>query len=168
MAPIRGDVAPVYSQVAGPIGNLSFLRRSLMFAELSQVCYLSRAEAGRLAFRIGFPEIRYYDRDGTGVYLRQPARPRGGLSRYRAERLERHQGGLGPVDCHRGNGGSGTPRLQARGGRSLAAAGTGAQEQHVAALVHGAFAGRRDGHDLRKPLPPVLHQLESAGVVHVR
>ena len=53
----------------GPIESLSFLRRSLLFAELSQICYLSRAEAGRLAFRIGFPEIRYYDRDGAQAYI---------------------------------------------------------------------------------------------------
>jgi triacylglycerol lipase len=69
MAPEWGDVVPVYSHVAGPIGSLDFLRRSLLFAELSQICYLSRAEAGRLAFRIGFPEIRYYDRDGAQAYI---------------------------------------------------------------------------------------------------
>lgn len=69
MAPDWGDVLPVYSQVAGPIEGLSFLRRSLLFAELSQICYLTRAEAGRLAFRMGFPEIRYYDRDGAQAYI---------------------------------------------------------------------------------------------------
>lgn len=69
MAPDWGDVVPVYSQVTGPIDGLSFLRRSLVFAELSEICYLSRAEAGRLAFRIGFPEIRYYDRDGAQAYI---------------------------------------------------------------------------------------------------
>ncbi len=69
MAPDWADVVPVHSKVAGPIGALSFLRRSLLFAELSAICYLSRAEAGRLAFRIGFPEIRYYDRDGAQAYI---------------------------------------------------------------------------------------------------
>ena len=63
------DCIPVHSHVTGPIGALSFLRRSLLFAELSEICYLSRAEAGRLAFRIGFPEIRYYDRDGAQAYI---------------------------------------------------------------------------------------------------
>jgi triacylglycerol lipase len=68
-APEWGDVVPVHSRVNGPIEALSFLRRSLLFAELSAICYLSRAEAGRLAFRMGFPEIRYYDRDGAQAYI---------------------------------------------------------------------------------------------------
>jgi len=69
IAPDWSDVVPVHSRVDGPIERLSFLRRSLLFAELSAICYLSRAEAGRLAFRIGFPEIRYYDRDGAQAYI---------------------------------------------------------------------------------------------------
>ena len=59
----------VHSSLDGPIESLSFLRRSLLFAELSNLSYLSRAEAGRLAYRIGFPEIRYYDRDGAQAYI---------------------------------------------------------------------------------------------------
>jgi triacylglycerol lipase len=59
----------VHSSLAGPIEALSFLRRSLLFAELANLSYLSRAEAGRLAYRIGFPEIRFYDRDGAQAYL---------------------------------------------------------------------------------------------------
>lgn len=59
----------VYSTLRGPIESLGMLRRSLLFAELSNVCYLSRAEAGRLANRIGFPEIRYYDNDGAQAYI---------------------------------------------------------------------------------------------------
>ena len=69
IAPDWSDVVPLHSQVVGPIGSLSFLRRSLLFAELSEICYLSRAEAGRLAFRIGFPEIRYYDRNSAQAYI---------------------------------------------------------------------------------------------------
>ncbi len=69
MAPDWLDCLPVHSRVAGPIEGLSFLRRSLLFGELSEICYLSRAEAGRLAFRIGFPEIRYYDHDGAQAYI---------------------------------------------------------------------------------------------------
>ncbi len=69
MAPDWADVVPVHSHVDEPIGSLSFLRRSLLFAELSEICYLPRAEAGRLAFRIGFPEIRYYDRNGAQAYI---------------------------------------------------------------------------------------------------
>lgn len=60
---------PSYSSLVGPIESLSFLRRSLLFAELSNISYLSRAEAGRFAHRIGFPEIRFYDRDGAQAYI---------------------------------------------------------------------------------------------------
>jgi triacylglycerol lipase len=59
----------VYSSLDGPIESLSMLRRSLLFAELSNLSYLSRAEAGLLANRIGFPEIRFYDRDGAQAYI---------------------------------------------------------------------------------------------------
>jgi triacylglycerol lipase len=61
--------ARVYSWLDGPIESLSMLRRSLLFAELSNLSYLSRAEAGLLAYRIGFPEIRFYDRDGAQAYI---------------------------------------------------------------------------------------------------
>jgi triacylglycerol lipase len=61
--------AMVDSSLAGPIESLSFLRRSHLFAELSNLSYLSRAIAGRLAFQIGFPEIRFYDRDGAQAYI---------------------------------------------------------------------------------------------------
>jgi triacylglycerol lipase len=57
------------SRVAGPIESLSMLQMSLLFAELSNIAYLTRAEAGRLAFEMGFPEIRFYDRDGAQAYI---------------------------------------------------------------------------------------------------
>jgi triacylglycerol lipase len=67
---LDGDAkAQVYSQLHGPIESLSFLRRSLLFAELSNIAYLSRCEAGLLANRIGFPEIRFYDREGAQSYI---------------------------------------------------------------------------------------------------
>jgi len=69
MAPDWGNVVPVRSRVNGPVGELSLLRRSLLFAELSAICYLSRAEAGRLANRVGFPEIRFYNHDGAQGYI---------------------------------------------------------------------------------------------------
>jgi triacylglycerol lipase len=61
--------ATIYSSLDGPITALNFLRRSLLFAELSNLSYLSRAEAGQLAYEIGFPEIRFYDRDGAQAYI---------------------------------------------------------------------------------------------------
>ena len=41
----------VYSYLDGPIESLSMLRHSLVFAELANLSYLSRAEAGILAHR---------------------------------------------------------------------------------------------------------------------
>ncbi|MEX0613566.1 MAG: lipase family protein [Pirellulales bacterium] len=64
-----GAESTIYSSLAGPIESLRFLRRSLLFAELSNLSYLSRAEAGQLAYQIGFPEIRFYDRDGAQAYI---------------------------------------------------------------------------------------------------
>ncbi len=61
--------AIAHSSLDGPIESLSFLRKSLLFAELSNLSYLSRAEAGRLAYEIGLPEIRFYDRDGAQAYI---------------------------------------------------------------------------------------------------
>jgi len=63
------EAIKVHSRLAGPIDSLGFLRRSLLFAELSELSYLSRASAGRLAHQIGFPEIRFYDKDGAQAYL---------------------------------------------------------------------------------------------------
>jgi triacylglycerol lipase len=49
--------------------SLGVLQRSLVFAELSNLAYHARAEAGQLAFRMGFPEIRFYNRDGAQAYI---------------------------------------------------------------------------------------------------
>jgi triacylglycerol lipase len=63
------EATAVVSSLRGPIERLSLLRRSLLFAELSDLAYRARAEAGRLACRIGLPEIRFYDRDGAQAYI---------------------------------------------------------------------------------------------------
>ncbi|WP_231993652.1 lipase family protein [Pseudobythopirellula maris] len=80
-APIDGapiDAAPpveslppfvATSLLDGAIEGLTFLERSLLFAELSRLSYFSRAEAGLVANAIGFPEIRFYDRDGAQAYI---------------------------------------------------------------------------------------------------
>ena len=76
----------VYSSLDGPIESLSMLRRSLLFAELANLSYLSRTEAGLLAHRIGFPEIRFYDRDGAQAYIfANERRCRRHLSRHRTQ-----------------------------------------------------------------------------------
>ncbi|QDU90775.1 Lipase (class 3) [Pirellulimonas nuda] len=59
----------VHSKLEGPIESLSFLRKSLLFAELASLSYASRGEAGRLANAMGLPETRYYDRHGAQAYL---------------------------------------------------------------------------------------------------
>ncbi len=63
------DLPAVYSSLDGPIERLSMLRRSLLFAELAHLSYLSRAAAGMLAYRIGLPEVRFYDREGAQAYI---------------------------------------------------------------------------------------------------
>src|SRR5690606_22477001 len=63
------DTLTLKSVVAGPISQMSLMRQSLLFAELSYVAYMPRADAGRFAFDMGLPEIRYYDRDGAQAYL---------------------------------------------------------------------------------------------------
>lgn len=50
------------------IVELTFLEKSLLFAELSRASYFSRTIAGKLAADIGLPETRFYDRDGAQAY----------------------------------------------------------------------------------------------------
>lgn len=59
----------VTSELTGPIERLGFLQKALLFGELSKISYQARAEAGELANLIGFPEIRFYDRDGAQAYM---------------------------------------------------------------------------------------------------
>jgi triacylglycerol lipase len=58
----------VRSAVAGPIGELSFLRRSLLFAELAMIAYNDEAEATRAARLVGFSDVTFHDRDGSQAY----------------------------------------------------------------------------------------------------
>ena len=51
------------------VGDLSFLEKSLLFAELARASYYPRTVAGRLASEIGLPEVRFYDRDGAQAYI---------------------------------------------------------------------------------------------------
>lgn len=51
------------------ISQLTFLEKSLLFAELSRASYFPRTVAGRLAEEIGLPETRFYDRDGAQAYV---------------------------------------------------------------------------------------------------
>ena len=71
-----GDLIPehdhvpivVHSDVTTKIQELSFLRRSLLFAELAMISYKTEAEASAAAASAGFPDVTFYDRDGSQAY----------------------------------------------------------------------------------------------------
>lgn len=56
------------SKLTGPIRDLTFLQRSLLFAELSMVSYNDEDEARRAADKIGFPDLTFYDHDGSQAF----------------------------------------------------------------------------------------------------
>lgn len=58
----------VHSDVRTPIAQLSFLERSLLFAELSMIAYNNENEAQRAAEAIGFPDAVLFDNDGAQAY----------------------------------------------------------------------------------------------------
>lgn len=64
-----GEVAlTLRSKLTKPIRELSFLERSLLFAELAMVAYNDEDEARRACELIGFPDLTFYDRDGSQAY----------------------------------------------------------------------------------------------------
>ncbi|MGV3484990.1 MAG: lipase family protein [Planctomycetaceae bacterium] len=58
----------LYSRVTGPIEKMSFLRKALLFAELSMIAYNDENEAGRAAAEIGLPDIDFFDHDGSQAF----------------------------------------------------------------------------------------------------
>lgn len=58
----------LYSDVRGPLTELTFLERSLVMAELALIAYNDEAEAQRAARAIGFPEAKLFDKDGAQAY----------------------------------------------------------------------------------------------------
>lgn len=58
----------LFSDVRAPLASLSFLRRSLVLAELAMISYNDEAEAQRAAEAIGFPEATLLDNDGSQAY----------------------------------------------------------------------------------------------------
>ena len=58
----------IRSDITGPIHQLSFLRRSLLFAELAMIAYNDEAEATVAGTLAGFDDVTYYDRDGSQAY----------------------------------------------------------------------------------------------------
>ena len=135
----RVDVMPVHSSLDGPIESLSFLRRSLLFAELSKISLLVAGRGGAAGLSNRLPgNSLLRPRRRAGLHLRQRRRRGGRLPRHRAERLERRQGRPRPGDGDGRDGRLGPSRLQARSRRPLAAARAGARQQHADAVVHRA------------------------------
>ncbi|TWU47285.1 Lipase (class 3) [Rubripirellula tenax] len=58
----------IHSRLTGPIRDLTFLEKSLLFAELAMISYNDEDEARRAVEIIGLPEISFYDRDGSQAY----------------------------------------------------------------------------------------------------
>jgi triacylglycerol lipase len=58
----------LYSDVRGPVAEMSFLRRSMLMAELAMIAYNDEAEARRAAAAIGFPEAQLFDNDGSQAF----------------------------------------------------------------------------------------------------
>lgn len=58
----------LHSRITGPIRELSFLQRSLLFAELAMISYNDEDETRRACEIVGFPDVCFYDRDGSQAY----------------------------------------------------------------------------------------------------
>jgi triacylglycerol lipase len=58
----------LYSDVRGPLADMTFLRRSLALAELAMIAYNDEAEARRAAQAIGFSEGQLVGHDGSQAY----------------------------------------------------------------------------------------------------
>lgn len=56
------------SIVDQPVDEMTLLEQSLLMAELSMISYNDPSEAGRAAASIGFPDIAFYERDGSQAY----------------------------------------------------------------------------------------------------
>jgi triacylglycerol lipase len=58
----------LHSRVDRPLAQMSWLQRSLVFAELSMISYNDLAEATVAATTIGFPSVSFYDNDGSQAF----------------------------------------------------------------------------------------------------
>lgn len=57
------------SKLDGPINDLDPMLQSLLFAELSSICYYNEANVKPLVQQLGFTESQYYERDGAQAYI---------------------------------------------------------------------------------------------------
>jgi len=56
------------SKLTGPIAELSFERKSLLFAEISMISYMSVEECNIAAGKIGFTNGKFFDTEGAQAY----------------------------------------------------------------------------------------------------
>ncbi len=69
MPDIKRPVSSVLeSKLTGPISDLSFLQRSLLFAETSMISYLSLEECNIAAGKLGFVDGKFFNSTGTQAY----------------------------------------------------------------------------------------------------
>ncbi|MEM9658757.1 MAG: hypothetical protein AAF961_10385, partial [Planctomycetota bacterium] len=57
------------SPLGEPIGNLSLLQQSLLFAELAWVAYLEETSAAETVRQVNLSETLFIDRDGAQAYV---------------------------------------------------------------------------------------------------
>lgn len=58
----------LHSRVVRPVADLTLLEQSLLMAEMAMVAYNDPAEVRRAAVCIGFPDVAFYERDGSQAY----------------------------------------------------------------------------------------------------
>lgn len=58
----------IQSKLDGPIRDMTFLERSLLFAELAMIAYNDEDETKRACDIVGFPDVTFYNRDGSQAY----------------------------------------------------------------------------------------------------
>ena len=63
------EAPPLSSRLMGPIGGMSRLRQSLLFAELSLLSYFDESIVREGAATIGFSAVQFFDRNGAQAYL---------------------------------------------------------------------------------------------------
>ena len=57
------------SKLTGPISELSLMRRSLLFAEVAMMSYLSPEETNKAAGKLGFIDGKFFNSDGSQAYM---------------------------------------------------------------------------------------------------
>lgn len=64
----KASEIPLKSKLTGPISNLSVLRRSLLFSEISMISYLSIEQCNIAAGRLGFTDGKFFNSEGAQAY----------------------------------------------------------------------------------------------------